>query len=267
MAFVRETDDYDDSIVIDQLHYKINENGVIDTVGERSGIPTNVSFYMSTESDPELQTRDNDRLFGPGEIVVVTGYVKFMTPSQQLQISLHSYDDEDDTTPGSSSSIQFYSNPGLELGLPHPISIIASTEQASAMWVGDECPPNTSLGGLCRNNGGYAGFPPDAQTECFFGVAFDMSADPQRTVYWGDFGEGYMACNQYLNSESPSPGEPICTDPCAHPIHRLFVLMTSDPDPEFTDEDGMQSTLRDVVVGYATCEPNPTYVNPIEDQI
>lgn len=267
MAFVREVHDYGDALTVDRLHYKINGNGVIDTVGERAGILTGVSFYLSAESDPEIQTMDNDRLFGPGEIVVVTGYVKFMTPSEQLQISLHSYSDEADTTPGSSSSIQFYSNPGLELGLPHPISIIAATEQAGPMWVGDDCPPNTSLGGLCRNNGGYAGFPPDAQTECFFGVAFDISASPQRTIYWGDFGEGYMACNQYLNSDFPLSGEPICTDPCAHPIHRLFVALTADGNEEYADEDGMQSTLRDVAVGYATCAPNPNYVNPIEDQI
>ena len=243
--------------------YLVGPGGTITTIGRPAGHTGIHEFYMSTLADPELQDWSNDLVIGPAETVVVSGFVRFMNSGSQLQIHLESYDDIDSTTSHiAESAITFFAVPGLEIEpasseLTYTFGIQARTQDQGPILIGDT-EPNESHGGLSRNNGGYAGAPVDLDTEAAFEVIFDHTHTPMRTYYSGDFGSGYCQGLEHLVDGFTFPGEPMFQDPDDVPVHRLKIRLSGGTS---ADDDGMASVLSGVVTGYATCVPNPDFVD------
>jgi hypothetical protein len=235
--------------------YRLN-NGLVDAIGVYQ---SPASWTLSSEMDHTLQSPANDIMFGAPLAVTVSGTIHFLRQNATVTITF---------SPGG-ASVVFYADPGLTVSAPgrpqEVYGITANTENQGPLLVGT-CPPNTSRGGLCRNNGGYMGSPG------FGAVPFSVTFDEAYQRNWGrvivssGMGGGYIAHNDYLNPEHPLPGEPADPfDPCAstHTEHRLIIQL--NPGNGSTDMQSPAAYITNLVVGYQTCTPNPNYISVPSD--
>lgn len=209
--------------------------------------------YNTTPNDcgapGEEKTVSNDFVFGGGEPVCISGSAFFCSPGS-LTVSLT------DTGSSDEASIVFYGGgtgftfDGVSYG------IIASSENNGAIKVGHG-PRNRSISLGERDNGGLAGFPGSLNTELSWSVCFGIGSSPQRVIFGGDFGGGFMQDELTIeNLEGTAPGFPYDPVPpaCAHAGHTLNVRLVSS-----SDEDGCHSWVRVAGLGHATCVENPDW--------
>jgi hypothetical protein len=226
----------------------------VDAIGAYEGL---VQIALNTEFAPNLQTPDTDVTFGAPLLATISGTIVFVAPGSQVTI---------DFSPG---PFVLFKADGFTVhaaGRPaETYAIMADTENEPPLLVGT-CPPNTSRGGGCRNNGGYMGSPGSGYVP--FSVTFDESYNNGwgRTIVSSALGGGYITHNDYLNPETVFPGEPqLPLHPCAsnHTSHVLMIRLWANT--LIGDPQQPAVYITDLVVGYQTCEPNPNYVTVPSD--
>jgi hypothetical protein len=228
--------------------------GAVDAIGAYTGL---VQIALNTQFAPNLQTPATDVTFGAPLLATISGTIVFVAPGSLVTIGF---------SPG--PYVQFQAD-GFTVNAPgrpeETYAIIARTENEVPILVGT-CPPNTSRGGLCRNNGGYMGSPGSGYVP--FSVTFDESYNNGwgKTIVSSALGGGYTTHNDYLNPTNPLPGEPtLPLQPCAstHTSHVLIISLYAGSGSGSAQQPAVYIT--DLVVGYQTCEPNPNYVTVPSD--
>lgn len=220
-------------------------------------------FYNITES-PTPKTSDNDYVFAQGEILCVTGTVRFCESAfvytdPSLQIRYTPIDDI------GVAVVRFYAGIGTNDPIDDDVWGVYAQSENLATVVDERTPPHTCVPGVFGgfgNRGGYIGDPAPWNTDLAFGVCFDVSLNKQRTYVDGDWGTGYhedLICVAGEEDES-SVLYGVCDHADGHILE--IRLRGGGFDPDGVDPDCPPIELKNLSLGFATCVPNPDYIDP-----
>lgn len=233
---------------------------------ETLGVYTLTEGYLfyNTTPPPTAKISDNDVQFGTGEVVCVSGTVKFCnyadsfdegaTFPPHLLISLLS-----GGTGGSAAypTLAFYATPGTQDPIyNHRFGVSGTSEWQPFLFdtrVGDHmCVPLPEGAGGYKNTGGFQGSGVDWETESAFSVCFGHNEQPQRVYFSGDFGSGY---HEDLTCPPGSEG-----DACEHEYHKVWISLIGSGT--VSDVACPWVEITSLNLGFGTCEPNPEYIDP-----
>jgi hypothetical protein len=247
------------------IRFRLDGAGAITAVGV---IDADAVMYASSEVDPDLQNMTNLLLLPVPNIATFSGTVSFNQPGSTLRVHWYYHDADTGFLVASGAFCVIHAEPGLHIipvgGDERDVGIALATDFQSAIILGD-APPNTSINGSNRNNGGYIeGGPAPLNTP----IDFTVFVDETHKDGWGrievssDIGSGHLEHLDYLNPSNPFPGEPaLPVNECADEHLDHVVAITLHAGAAGTYEEPAV-ILENVVIGHSTCVVNPDYVSP-----